>query len=183
MFLVRPTLEHLPSYIEAVKLGWSSDSHVPAAPERTLRRIEESPETFLARFDDPLALAGPVELPDGSSVPRIPGIGRWMWDGAFCGTISLRWQPGTTELPPTCLGHIGYSVVPWKQRKGYATAALRMILPEARERGLPFVDVVTTVGNIASQRVILANGGELLEEFEIPATNGGGRALRFRIPV
>jgi len=35
-----------------------------------------------------------------------------MWDGEFCGQIAFRWQPGTEALPPHCLGHVGYSVVP-----------------------------------------------------------------------
>ena len=51
-----------------------------------------------------------VKLPDGSFVPRIPGITRWMWDGQVCGSINFRWQVGSTELPPNCLGHIGYEV-------------------------------------------------------------------------
>ena len=68
-----------------------------------------------------------VELPqpDGSTAKRLPGFKRWLWDGEFCGSIGLRWQPGTTALPPHCLGHIGYAVVPWKRRRGYATQALR----------------------------------------------------------
>jgi predicted acetyltransferase len=52
-----------------------------------------------------------VALPDGTMVPRLPGFWRWLWDGEFCGSIQFRWQPGTPDLPPTCLGHIGYSVV------------------------------------------------------------------------
>jgi predicted acetyltransferase len=122
-------------------------------------------------------------MPDGSFVPRLPSLGRWMWDGEFCGFISLRWQRGTAELPPTCLGHIGYSVVPWKRRLGYASAALAQVLPLARERGLPYVEVVTTPENTASQKVILANGGFLVEEFEKLAVHGGGPALRFRIAL
>ena len=59
-----------------------------------------------------------------------------MWDGEFCGSIGFRWQPGTSALPPYCLGHIGYSVVPWKQRRGYATKALALLLPDARKEGL-----------------------------------------------
>jgi len=104
-----------------------------------------------------------------------------MWDGDFAGSISLRWQHGTPLLPPTCLGHIGYSVVAWKRRRGYATTALALMLPEARNAGLPYVEIVTEVDNIASQRVIAANGGTLVERFEKAAPLGGGYALRFRI--
>jgi len=41
-----------------------------------------------------------------------------MWDDEFAGSIGFRWQPGTSALPPHCLGHIGYAVVPWKQGRG-----------------------------------------------------------------
>jgi predicted acetyltransferase len=104
-----------------------------------------------------------------------------MWDGEFCGTIGFRWQPGTTDLPPYCLGHIGYAVVPWKRGNGYATRALGLLLPEARDRGLPFVELTTDEGNLASQRVIEANGGELYERFTKPASYGGAPSLRYRI--
>lgn len=181
--LVRPTLEHLPSYVHALKRGWSFHPYLTNASERELATIESDPRAFLQSFEDPDALAGPVEMPDGSFVARIPSIGRWMWDGEFCGIISLRWQKGTTDLPPTCLGHIGYSVIPWKRRLGYATAALAQILPEARERGLPFVEVVTDLDNVVSQRVILKNGGVLIEQFEKAPATGGGQALRFRIDL
>jgi predicted acetyltransferase len=106
-----------------------------------------------------------------------------MWDGEFCGSISLRWQQGTTDLPPHCLGHIGYAVVPWKQRLGYATRALSQLLPEARSVGLPFVDITTEPENIASQRVILANGGFLVEPFTKPLQFGGTPGLRYRILI
>ena len=66
-----------------------------------------------------------------------------MWDGAFCGTIGLRWRPGTEELPPHVLGHVGYSVVPWKRRLGYATAAVGAILADAAAEGLRWIDVTT----------------------------------------
>jgi predicted acetyltransferase len=114
---------------------------------------------------------------------RIPGFRRWMWDGDFCGSIGLRWQPGTTELPPHCLGHIGYAVVPWKQGKGYATAALRLLLPQARAIGLPFVEITTDPDNIASQRVIEAAGGVLHEKFIKPPQYGSKPGVRYRIPL
>jgi predicted acetyltransferase len=106
-----------------------------------------------------------------------------MWDGAFCGSIGFRWQPGTTDLPPYCLGHIGYSVVSWKRRQGYATGALALLLPEAKAEGLAFVEITTDADNVASQRVITSNGGQLVERFNKPAAYGGAPSLRFRIQL
>ena len=106
-----------------------------------------------------------------------------MWDGEFCGSIGFRWQQGTNDLPPHCLGHIGYAVVPWKEGRGYATAALAQLLPEAKDAGLTFVEIITDPENIASQRVILANGGVLVEQFTKPAQYGSKQGLRYRIAV
>lgn len=181
MELVWPTAEHLPSYADALRRGWSVDTGRPAARAEELARIEEDPSAFLASQLDPEGRGPPVTLPDGSTVPRLPSYRLWMWDGEFCGAISLRWQPGTTALPPHCLGHIGYGVVPWKRQRGYATGALALMLPLARRQGLPFVELTTNVANVASQRVIIHNGGELVEQFQTPPSHGGTAALRFRI--
>ena len=106
-----------------------------------------------------------------------------MWDGEFCGSIGFRWQPGTNTLPPTCLGHIGFSVVPWKRRKGYATAALAMLLPDAKAEGLSYVELTCDTTNVASRRVIEANGGVLVERFRKLPSHGGAESLRFRIDL
>ena len=124
-----------------------------------------------------------IVLPDGSAVPRWPGYARWMWDGEFCGSIRFRWQPASAALPQTCLGHIGYSVVPWKRRRGYATRALRMLLTEIREEGLPYVELTTAVDNEPSRRVIEASGGVLVGVFNEPAEYGGKESLRYRIAL
>jgi predicted acetyltransferase len=104
-----------------------------------------------------------------------------MWDGEFCGVIAFRWQPGTPELPPHCLGHIGYGVVPWKRRRGYATRALQLLLPDVRLAGLPYVEITTDASNIPSQRVIEANGGVLVERFNKAPMYGGTASLRYRV--
>jgi RimJ/RimL family protein N-acetyltransferase len=54
-----------------------------------------------------------------------------------CGSIGFRWQPGTAELPPHVLGHIGFSVLPWKRGRKYATKALGLMLKETQAEGLP----------------------------------------------
>lgn len=180
MKLVIPSSEHLPSYMAALQRDWSMNSGVDAAQEE-LRSISANPSLFLARMEDREAQGPPITLPDGSSVPRLPGIVRWLWDDEFCGALSLRWQAGTTELPPHCLGHIGYAVVPWKQGRGYATEALRQILPEAVLLGMPFVELTTDPTNIASQKVIERNGGILFETFTKPIQFGSKPGLRYRI--
>jgi predicted acetyltransferase len=181
MHLVWPAREYLSSYVDALQQGWSPDNLRPEATREQLERIAQDPDRFLAEQVDREAKAPPVELPDGSTAPRLPGYHKWMWDGEFCGVIGFRWQPGTNELPPYVLGHIGFSVVPWKQRKGCATHAVRLLLPEAKHEGLAYVELTTDATNVGSQRVIMANGGRLIQRFFKPAAYGGAESLRFRI--
>jgi predicted acetyltransferase len=65
--------------------------------------------------------------------------------------------------------------------KGFATQALRCLLPEAFAIGLPFIEITTDPENIASQRVIESNGGILVEEFTKPPQFGSKLGLRYRI--
>ncbi len=181
--LLKPSHTYIGAYVEALKCGWSPNAIMADAAERELKAIAGDPDAFLARQDDREAKGGPVLLPDGSTVPRLPNIARWIWDGEFCGRISFRWKPGTEELPPTCLGHIGYGVVPWKRRRGYATQAVALILEEARAVGLSYVHITASVENIPSQKVILANGGRLVERFTREPQLGGGQEFRFRIDL
>ena len=182
--LVTPTLRTLPAFVDALRRGWSPDNtRQDEAIRQNLKAIESDPARFIADQDDPEARGGDIALPDGSHVPRLPGFHMWMWDGEFCGVIGARWQPGTTDLPPHCLGHVGYSVVPWKRRRGYATEALRLLKPRLRAVGLPFIYLTTNSDNVPSQRVILANGGRLVESFTKPDAYGGGDGLRFRLDL
>ena len=157
---------------------WQTATRVPWMMGRA---IAENPDAFLASTVDREAAGEPIVFPDGSSVPRLPGYRMWMWDGEFCGSTSFRWHPGTEALPPYCLGHIGYSVVPWKRGRGYATQALGELLDHARAEGLRYAEIATRPDNVPSQRVILANGGVLVEEFTAPAALGGHRHLRYRV--
>ena len=182
MKIVRPAEEYLLSYrsalIRAISLGIAANSQ---EAEDELLEIDGNPEAFLAKQEDRQALSGDVKLPDGSLVPRLPGITRWMWDGEACGGINFRWQDGSKDLPPYCLGHIGYEVFAWKRNRGYASEALKQMLPEAIALGMPFVELTTDVDNYFSQRVIQKNGGVLYEKFVKPQSSGGRDGFRYRI--
>ena len=181
MELVWPAAEYLRSYCAALEQGWSPNNLRAEVAQEELAAIRQNPDAYFERIVNLKGGGAPVKLPDGSEVPRMPGYRKWMWDGDFCGSIQLRWLEGTSALPEYCLGHIGYGVVPWKRGRGYATRALGLMLREARARQLPFVELTTQPDNIASQKVIRANGGVLVEQFEKSPALGGGLELRFRI--
>lgn len=182
--LMTPTLALLPDYVDALRRDWTPDHLLGrVATDEQLAAIERDAAGFVERQTNLEALGDPVTLPDGSQVVRIPGRQFWIWDEGFCGRLGIRWQPGTAALPPHVLGHVGYSVVPWKRAQGHATLAVRQVLPYARAQGLPYVEITTDPDNLASQKVITANGGVLIEAFTKPAAYGNAPGLRYRITL
>ena len=186
MHLVVPSRARLDAYADALKRGWSPDNvRLAEAAREELDYIADDPAAFIAALDDREAKGAPITLPDGTKVPRLPGFRRWMWEdgieGGFCGSIGFRWQPGTTALPAHCLGHIGYAVVPWQRRRGHASRALALILPEARREGLRYVELTTDLDNLPSQKVITSNGGVFVKRFRKEPAYGEVEALLFRI--
>ena len=90
----------LDSYTDALRRGWSPDTMRQEAAAQELTRIERDVAAFLRSLVDREAAGPLIPLPDGSLGERLPGYRKWMWDGEFCGSIGLRWQPGTSALPP-----------------------------------------------------------------------------------
>ncbi|MCJ7872154.1 GNAT family N-acetyltransferase [Phaeobacter sp. J2-8] len=183
MKLLKPDIHNLPAYLSALHRGWLPDNVRPEAAQEQIASIAKDAETFVANLDDPTAKACRITLPDGSKVPRLPSFRRWIWDDEFCGHIGLRWKPGTEALPPTCSGHIGYTIVPWRRGEGLATAALVAFLPEARAVGLKYVEITTNSDNRASARVIEKAGGTLVKTYVGDQSLGARETLLFKIPL
>src|ERR1700720_1310814 len=107
MQLVRPSLDCLPSYVAALKRGWSPNNiRGAAASNDELEQIEKDPRSFADSLTDLVVQGPPIALPDGSTATRLPGFRLWLWDTELGGPIGLRRQRDTSEVPPHVLGHI-----------------------------------------------------------------------------
>ena len=105
--------------------------------------------------------------------------------GNSAGASGCAGSAGTEALPPYCLGHIGYAVVPWKQRRGYADA-VRSASCWPNASGLRVFasssspPTRTTWPHGGSSR---PTGGVLVEEFRHAPFLGAQRKIRHRVQL
>ncbi|MDJ0758293.1 MAG: GNAT family N-acetyltransferase [Woeseiaceae bacterium] len=144
---------------------------------------ERYPFTLDFEFDDFSALVTRldnfslgIDLPDDF----VPNTTYWLVeDGEIIGVFSLRHH--MTERLKRLGGHIGFGVRPSAQGRGVAKELLRQTLAQAGRLGLSEVLVVCLKENVASSRVIEANGGALESEYSVPEYDG--LLLRYAIPI
>ena len=105
---------------------------------------------------------------------RVPQTNLWLVEGEeYLGRLSIRHRLNRRLRFKG--GHIGYDVRPSCRRRGHATLMLRLSLPVAHQLGIDPALVTCDDTNVASRRVIEANGGRLAS-----ASDG---ILRFWVPT
>jgi len=97
----------------------------------------------------------------------------WMSGPDYFGRLAIRHR--LTPLLLEVGGHIGYDVRPSGRRRGYATAMLCAAVPIAHMLGIDPVLITCDEDNVASRRVIEANGGVYEDQ--------RGEKLRFWVPT
>ncbi len=119
-----------------------------------------------------------VDLPQG----WVPGDTFWLVrDGRrLVGMINFRHE--LTDFLHAEGGHVGYSVRPSEQGRGYATHMLQRVLGRARELGLRRVLITCDERNAASARVIEKCGG-ILENSVPSAVEGREVTCRYWIDL
>jgi predicted acetyltransferase len=139
-----------------------------------LGNAERYPFTLDFDFDDFPALVTRlrnhsmgIDLPDG----WVRHTTFWMIEeGEIVGVSSLRHH--MTERLKLIGGHIGFGVRPSAQGRGVAKELLKQTLNQAKHLGMSEVIVICLKENVASSRVIKANGGRVESEYPVPEYAG-----------
>ncbi len=101
----------------------------------------------------------PIRQTDGTETIRGPHVQLWMVHAyTFIGRVNIRFR--LTEQLRDWGGNIGYAIRPSFRNRGFGRQILALALPVAREAGLQGVLLTCLDTNIASIRIIEANGGE-----------------------
>ena len=102
-------------------------------------------------------------------------------DGRIVGCACLRHRLEYDDDDPDFASHIGYSVRPDEQGRGYGKAQLRLVLREARRLGLGDVRIICRDLNTASRRVIEGCGGRFLDALH--GEESGLTVYRYDVPT
>lgn len=172
MHLAKPELKYKESFISAIKEFQSSDPH-GRYKDLSIKEIDNN---FLDYIDRLNSESKGINLPEG----RVPQTTYWLIDNKeFIGRVSIRHF--LNEELQQLGGHIGYDIRPSRRKMGYGKAILRLVLPLAKELGIDKALITCDVTNVASRKVIEANGGEL--ENTIPVENRLPDVHRFWILI
>jgi predicted acetyltransferase len=163
--LVQPSTQYQESFLcgaAEFKAEGRLDSTYAAFLGYDLSLLKRDFSGFVAAL---LKLFDPDRLPRGWFPDRV----LWLIEAdEYIGQASIRPELGTMYLI-TYGGHIGYSIRPSKRRVGYGRSILSLTLAQARAMGLKRVLITCDADNIASKKIIEANGGRFERRMDMDA--------------
>jgi predicted acetyltransferase len=165
--LVRPSPRYARSYVAALREGFRRGAPEPLS-ERRLRQIEADFAGYVLAITDQ---RGSIRLPTGQIVPKVPFSVHWLVEGdEFIGEAQIRHRLNEYLIREG--GHVGYGIRPSRRRQGYGRLILALALEECRRLDIRRVLVTCLEDNVASARIIEANGGALENLIADPAGRG-----------
>ena len=169
--LEAPALKYKATYLAGIR-ELIEDGYLEG--KLNLGEISENFEAYLQSIRD---FESGINLPEGFS----PQSEYWLIGPAqtYAGTLKIRHQLCNPYLEKVA-GHIGYYIPASMRDQGYGKSILKLGLEKARLLHLDKVLITCQEGNIASRRVIEANGG-IFESSEFCDNNG--QMLRFWISL
>jgi predicted acetyltransferase len=162
----------------AVRLEPASRQHLDAFLECAADYRATGEDRYDAALADPEAYVrwvADMEHEETCPPGLVPQTTYWAMDDDLRVLACSRLRHGLS--PALCRegGHIGYDVRPSARRRGVGTRLLALTVAKARHLGLSRVLLTCDDDNLASARIILANGGA---EIENSVSDRTGKLLR-----
>ena len=151
--LARPQQRFKTSYIEGVWEFICENRTVSWHPAILRQRFDEYLRVLQQAETDPLA-------------GMVPASRFWLIGAGnrYLGDVDIRHH--LNEALGRYGGHIGYRIRPSQRRKGYGRLICRLGIEEARKLGIGDILITCDDDNIASCKVIEANGGRLQDKID-----------------
>lgn len=165
--LVKPSVKYKKSFLEATK-----EPGAQKLFERFRKYFQKKP------FDEFVETIKGYAKGKNLNPGYVPESTYWLVDkNEYIGRLSIRHRLTKKLLKEG--GHIGYEIRPSKRRKGYGKKILKLGLKKAKKLGFNKVLVTCDETNIASKKIIEANGGVLKNKIE--TKKGRPKKLRYWI--
>jgi len=170
MHLVLPTSKYKTSFLQALD-EYLKEKSRPSTQDLFLLDKEVLEKDFSTYVNKLLDESHGKHLPVGYVSHTV----YWLIDSdEVIGRVDIRHS--LTENLMRIGGHIGYDIRPSKRNQGYGKEILKLALPKAKALGLIKVLVTCDETNIASKKIIEANGGA----FENSVKQGFGKPKKLR---
>jgi predicted acetyltransferase len=172
--LIKPTPKYKDSFLAAVREFQAEERQ--SFPIVQMIDVEAIEKDFASYVQACLNGRWPPPEPDWGSSANC-----WLVDeDEVLGLINIRHR--LTEASRRVGGHVSFGIRPSQRRKGYATQMLEMAVWQAHNKlGMNRVMLTCDVDNIASQKVIQANGGVLEDVIKLDGVDPEPTIMRWWI--